>query len=80
MEDPVYAVLVVGGCEDVRDNELPCSRDRDAIVAEISVLEQDTAILLVNADSVLDCGRCAGAVDECSIHVVDGSLAVASQA
>lgn len=29
VEDPVHAVLVVGGCEDVGDNELAASGDND---------------------------------------------------
>jgi hypothetical protein len=44
------------------------------------VLEQNTGVLLVDADGILDSGRSTSAVDEVSVHVVDSTLAVASQA
>lgn len=39
MEDPVYAVLVVCGGEDVGDDELTASSDDDGFVTEISMFE-----------------------------------------
>ena len=39
VEDPVYTILVVGGCEDVGDNELVASGDDNRIITEICVLE-----------------------------------------
>lgn len=39
VQDPVYAVLVVGGGEDVRDDEFAGACDHDAVVAEIGVFE-----------------------------------------
>lgn len=54
VEDPVDAVLVVGGREDLGDNELAAARHDGRAVAEIRVFEQDAGILLVDADGVLD--------------------------
>jgi hypothetical protein len=79
VEDPVHAVLVVGRGEDVRDDQLPSTCDDDRVVPEVSMLEQDARILLVDADGVLDDGACTRLVDERGVHVVNGSLAVTAQ-
>lgn len=54
VEDPVDAVLVVCGSEDVRDDEAPTPGDDGRVIAEVSVLEQDARVLLVDTDCVLD--------------------------
>ncbi|KAJ8104750.1 hypothetical protein OPT61_g10590 [Boeremia exigua] len=79
VEDPVHAVLVVGGGEDVRDDELAGAGDGDAVVAEVGVLEQNTGILLVDADGVLDGRGLPRAVDKRRVHVVNRALAIAPQ-
>lgn len=45
VEDPVDAVLVVGGGEDVADQELACAGYGCGVVAEIGVFEEDAGIL-----------------------------------
>ena len=37
VEDPVYAVFVVGGCEDVRYNEFAGAGHRYGVVAEVGL-------------------------------------------
>ena len=66
MKDPVDAVFVICSGENVRDNELSAAGNNDRIVTEVSVLEQDACILLVNANSILDRGALSSTVDECS--------------
>lgn len=82
VEDPVHAVLVVGGREDVADDQLAGPRDDGGLeaVTEVAVLEQDTRVFLVDADGVLDGHGRAGPVDELGVHVVDAALAVTAQA
>lgn len=72
VEDPVDAVFVVGGSEDVRNDELTSSSDDDRIITEVSVLEQDACIFFVNANCVLDGGTLSCSVDKCSILISDG--------
>ena len=79
MEDPVYAVLVIGRREDVRDDELPPPRHDYRVVAKVGVLEQDPGVLFVDADSVLDCRAHPSAVHKGGVHVVDRTLAVAAE-
>lgn len=54
MEDPVHTIFVIRGSENVGDDELAASGDNDRIIAEVSVLEQNSSILFVNADGVLN--------------------------
>lgn len=79
VEGPGDHVLVVGGREDLLDDELAAPRDDDAVVAEVGVLEQDTRVLLVDADGVLDLAHAAHARRELGVQVVDRALAVAPQ-
>lgn len=79
VEDPVHAVLVVGGSEDVGDDQFAAASNHHRVVSEIGVFEEDAGVFLVNANGVLDDGRCTGAVDERCVHIMDGPLAVAPQ-
>ena len=79
MEDPVHAVLVVGGREYVRNDQFSPSGNDHGVVAEISMFEQDSGILLVDANGILDHRAGSSCVDERSIHVVYGSLAIATK-
>jgi len=65
VEDPVHAVLVVCGSEDVRNDEFPASGDNDGVITEIGVLEQNASILLVDADGVLNRGTLSCPIDKC---------------
>lgn len=80
VEDPVYAVLVVGSSENVRDDQLPGARYCAALVAEVSVLKKNARILFMDTDRILDGCSFSSTVDEVGVHVVDSSFAVASQA
>ena len=80
MEDPVHAVLVVGGREDVRDDEFASSSDCHTVIAKVGVLEQDPRIFLVNADGILNRGSLSSTIDKRRIHVVNRTLAIAAQA
>lgn len=80
MEDPVHAVFVVGGGEDVGNNELAATGDDDGVVAEVGVLEEDAGIFLMDADGVFDDLSGACTVHELCVHIVDAALAVASEA
>lgn len=79
VEDPVDAVFVVCGSEDMRDDELSPAGDDDGVIAEVGVLEEDPGIFLVDADGVLDDLGGARAVDEGGIHVVDGPFTIAAE-
>ena len=79
VEDPVNAVFVVGGREDLGDNELAATGDDCGLIAEVGVLEEDTGVFFVDADGVLDDCAGTGAVDEGRVHVVDCALAVAAK-
>ena len=67
MENPIDAVFVVGGSEDVGDDKLSASGDDDGVVAEIGVFEEDAGVFFVNADCVFDGGGISCSVDEGSI-------------
>ena len=54
VEDPVDAILVVCGCEDVRDDQFAAAGRYNGVVAEIGVLEQDSCVFFVDADGVPD--------------------------
>lgn len=79
VEDPVDAVFIVRGCEDLGDDKFPAAGDDRRVVAEISVLEQYPSVFLMNADGVFDNCASAGTVDESRIHVVDCTFAVAAE-
>lgn len=68
VQDPIDAIFIVGGGEDVRDHELAASRDDDAVVTEVGVLEQNTRVLFVNADSILDGVRRASLIHEVKLR------------
>jgi hypothetical protein len=67
MENPVHAVLVVCSCENMRDYELAATSYDDGVVAEVSVLEENAGIFLVNTDCVLDGCAFSSPVDECCV-------------
>lgn len=56
MEDPVDAIFVVGGGEDMGDDELAAACYDHGIVTEIGVFEENTGIFFVDADGVFDSG------------------------
>lgn len=80
VEDPVDAVFVVCGGEDVGYDEFAGSCDGDGVVTEIGVLEEDTGVFFVDAYGVFDRGCRTGFIDECCIHVVNCAFAVTAQA
>jgi len=79
VEDPVDSVLVAGGGEDLRDDQLARAGGSDETVAEVGVLEEDPVILLVDADCVSDDCDLASFTGEVGIHVMDRVLAVAPE-
>ena len=80
VEDPVDTVFIVGGSEDVGDDEFAGTSDDDRVVTEIRVLEQNAIVFFVDAHGVLDGAGRTGAVDKVKVQVVDASLAVTTQA
>lgn len=79
VENPVHAVFVISGSEDLRDDQFPGTGDDHGFVAEVSVLVQDSVVLFVNADGVLhDCAGACSVHEDC-IHVVNGALAITTQ-
>lgn len=64
MEDPVDAIFVIGGCEDLADEELARAGHGAAVVAEVGVLEEDAGVFFVDADGVFDGFGDTGTVDE----------------
>lgn len=79
VEDPGHHVLVVGGREDLLDDELAAARYDDRVVAEVGMLEQDAGVLLVDADGVFNLPNAADARGELGVEVVNGALAVAAE-
>lgn len=79
VEDPLDGVLVVGSSEDLLDDQLAGTGDNNRVVTEVGVLEEDTGILLVDADGVLDLADSTIAAGELGVKVVDCALAVAAQ-
>lgn len=79
VEDPLAGVLVVGGSEDLLDDELAGSCDGDGLVSEVGVLHQDSVVLFVDADGVLDGAEGTVAGSEFGVEVVDDTLAVAAK-
>ena len=79
VQDPVDAVFVVGGGEDLRDEELACAGYCTGFVAEVGVLEQNACVFFVDADGVLNLLSRSGSVDKVGVHVVDLSLTVTAE-
>lgn len=79
MEDPLDCVFVVCSGKDLLNNELAAAGDDDGVVAEVGVLEEDAAVLLVDANGVLDGAHAAVAGGELGVEVVDLALAIAAQ-
>lgn len=78
-EGVVEAVLVVGGGDDLRDDELAVAGRDDGSVTVVGVLVQETVVLLVNADGILDDGGITLASSHDSVKVVNSTLAITSQ-
>jgi hypothetical protein len=79
VKDPVHTILIVCCCKDVRDDKLSSSSNNDRVVTEVGVLEENARILLMNTNSILDSRALAGPIDECSIHIVDSTLAITTK-
>ena len=79
VEDPVDAVLVIGGGEDVRDDEFASTGDDDRIITEVAMFEQDAVVFLMYTDSVFDCAGSTGFVDKIKVKVMDASFAITAQ-
>ena len=62
MKNPIDAVIVVRGGEDVRDKQLPATGDDGGIVSKVGVFEQDSGVFFVNADGIFDGLARSGAV------------------
>lgn len=71
--------LIIRRSENLRDDQLSCTSDSTAIIAEISVFEKNASILLMNAYSVLDRLSLASPIDKVSIYVMNRALAVAAK-
>jgi len=54
VHDPVDAVFVVAGCEDLADDEFAGAGSGGGVVAEVRVFEQDAVVFFVDANCVLD--------------------------
>ncbi len=67
VKDPVDGVFVIGGGKDVGDDQFAATGGDDGVVPEVSVFEEDTSVLFVDADGVLDCLRVPSAIDEIGI-------------
>lgn len=78
-EGVVEAVLVVGGSDDLRDDELAVTGRDDGTITVVGVLVQKTVVLLVDTDGVLDHGSLTVGGRHNTIHVVDGTLAITTQ-
>ena len=79
VEDPLDGVLVVGGGEDLLDDELAGAGDNGGVVAEVGVLEEQAVVLLVDANGVLDEADAAVLGGELGVEVADEALAVAAE-
>jgi hypothetical protein len=54
VEDPVDAVFVVAGGEDLADDEFAGARGGGGFVAEVGVFEEDAVVFFMDADCVFD--------------------------
>jgi hypothetical protein len=54
VHDPVDAVLVVAGGEDLADDEFAGAGRGGGFVAEVGVFEEDAVVFFVDADCVFD--------------------------
>lgn len=52
MEDPIHAVLVVCGGENLGNDQLPASRNDHGVVAEVGVFEENARIFFVDTDGI----------------------------
>ncbi|KAH3670887.1 hypothetical protein OGAPHI_000598 [Ogataea philodendri] len=80
-EHPVQAVLVVGSSEDLGNDQLGGSGDQrgSKVVSEVGVLEQQSVVLLVDTNSVLDGDWVSCSVGKVSVQVVDHTFTVAAK-
>ena len=81
VENPVDAVFVVCGGENLRQNELGSSSDDRSLelVSEVRVLEKQTIVLLVDTHSVGNSERLSFGVGKVRIKVVHDSRAITSE-
>lgn len=79
MEDPVHAVLVIRGGEDLRNDKFSASRDDYGVVAEVGVFEENARVFLMDTDGVFDYDGGAGFICEGCVEVVNYAFAVAAQ-
>lgn len=79
MEDPIDTILVVGGGEDLRDDEFAAASNVYRVVAEIGMFEEDSRVFFVDADGVFNSDGGAGFVREDGVEVVDYAFAVAAE-
>lgn len=79
MEYPIDTVLVVSGGEDLRYNELAAACHNGGVVSEIGMLKEDTRILLMYTDGIVDGDCSASTVAELGIQVVDHTFAVTTK-
>jgi hypothetical protein len=70
VHDPVDAVLVVARGEDLANDQLASTSSGRRLVAEVSVLEQNSIVFFVDADCVLDRVRFAVPVSDMSVSLV----------
>ena len=73
----VESVLVVGGGDDLRDDQLPIASTDYSTVTVVCVLVKDAVILFVDADSVGENGCVSSGSRHDGIKVFDRTLAIA---
>lgn len=78
-ESVVEAVLVVGGSDDLGDDEFPVTGRDHGAVTVVGVFVQEAVVLLVNADGVLDDSSLTVGGRHDTVHVVNSTLAVTTQ-
>lgn len=75
----VETILVVGSCDDLRDDELAVTGRDDGSISIVSVLIEKAVVFLVDANGVLDHCRLAGAGGHDCVQIGYHTLAVTSQ-
>lgn len=78
-KDVVKGVFVVGRGDDLRDNQAPVTGRDHGAVAVVRVLVQQTIVLLVDANGILDDGGKTVGCREHSIQILDDALAVTTE-
>lgn len=78
-EGVVEAIFVVGSGDDLRDDELAVAGGHHGSITVVGMLVEKTVVLLVDADSILDNSRLTLSGRQHSVHVMDGTLAIAAQ-